>query len=254
MPIVVFASDQAPPVLPPLYAEARREQLRVLMTLAGGLAHNLRSPLTAVMGRAELVGIRNPGLGESMHEIVGECERINGMLHQVTGTLALEAEPDPRLVDLNDLVGRECAFMCFDRHFKHEIETDLRLAAGLPAITAMYGALAGAFRAVVENAVIALRTGAAPRLVISTALQGGAATLSVADTGCGISSELLPRVFDPGFTTLEGDCYRSSPVENTGRGYGLAYAAAAVHDHGGMLEVSSDAGAGTTVTMTLPVR
>ena len=254
MPSTAVSPEQAPPVLPPLYAVARREQLRSLMTFAGGLAHNLRSPLTAIMGRAELLSVRKPELGEPMREIVGECERINGMLRQVTGTLALAAETAPRPVNLNDLVERECEFMRFDRHFKHEIETTFELADGLPAITAVYGALARAFTAIVDNAVVALRTGAEQRLAISTRSRQGAAALSVADTGCGIGPELLPRVFEPGFTTLDGDCYRSSPVENTGRGYGLTYAAAVVHEHGGTLEVTSEPGAGTTVTMAFPVK
>jgi two-component system NtrC family sensor kinase len=90
--------------------------------------------------------------------------------------------------------------------------------------------------------------------VISTELRQGAVALSVGDTGCGIAPELLPRVFEPGFSTLDGDCYGSRPVENTGHGYGLSYAAAAVHEHGGTLEVSSEPGHGTTVTMTVPVK
>jgi len=253
MATTAFSPQRAAPVLPPLYAAATGDRLRALTTLAGGLAHNLRSPLTAIMGRAELVGVRRPELHEAMHEIVGECERINGMLKQVTGMFALETETTPRPIDLNDLVERVCDFLRFDRHFKHEIEKEFRLADGLPTITAVYGALSGAFMAVVDNAVTALRAGMERRLVISTRPGEGAVLLSVQDTGCGIAPELLPRVFDPGFTTLDGDCYRSAEVENTGRGYGLAYAAAVVHEHGGTLEITSEPGAGTTATLMLSV-
>ena len=270
MPTVTFPPEQTAPEIAPLYHVAAQEQLRSLITLVGGLAHNVRSPLTAIMGRAELIGVRQPELREQMRSIVSECERINGMLQGVTGKLALEAEMDPRPVNLNDLVERECEFMRFDRHFKHEIEKEYTLADQLPSVSAVYGVLARVFAALVQNAVIAMRDAAEWRLVITTESSGDTVSLSIRDTGCGIAPEHLPRVFEPGFTTCEDagpagspagrpavspvERYGTSPVEQSGRGYGLAFAAAAVQGYGGTIEVSSESGAGTTVTITLPVQ
>jgi polar amino acid transport system substrate-binding protein len=254
MPTVTFQADQAAPAIEPIYTAAVQERLRSLTVLAGGLAHNLRSPLTAIMGRAELIGVRQPEMRDKMREIVGECERMNGMLHAVTSTLALEAETQPRPMSLSDLVEGECEFMRLDRHFKHEIETELALAAELPVVHAVYGHLAQAFAAIVQNAVTAVREAAERRLTISTGSAADAVVLSVHDTGCGISAENLPHVFEPGFTTFAGRCYSDSPVEHTGRGYGLTYAAALIGRCGGSIEVCSEPGAGTTVTITLPVR
>jgi len=254
MPTVTFRADQAGRAIDPMYTAAIEDRLRALSVLAGGLAHNLRSPLTAVMGRAELIGVRQPEMRDKMREIVGECERINGMLQAVTSTLALEAEADPRPVNLSDLVEREYEFMRLDRHIKHEIETDFALAAELPAVRAVYGHLAQAFAAIVENAVIALRDTAEPRLAVSTESAAGAAVLSVRDTGCGIPADSLSHVFDPGFSTLKGRYYTRSPVEHTGRGHGLTYAATLIAGSGGSIEVASEPGAGTTVTVTLPVQ
>ncbi len=278
MPTVTFPPEQTAPEIAPLYHVAAQERLRSLITLAGGLAHNLRSPLTAIMGRAELIGVRQPELRKQMHGIVSECERINGMLQGVTGKLALEAEKDPRPVNFNDLVERECEFMRFDRHFKHEIEKEYALADKLPSVSAVYGVLARVFAALVQNAVIAMRDAAERRLVITTESSGDTVSLSIRDSGCAIAPEHLPRVFEPGFTTREDagpaespagwlavsaverpavsadERPGTSPVEQSGRGYGLAFAAAAVQGYGGTIEVSSESGAGTTVTITLPVQ
>lgn len=254
MPTVTFRADQAAPAIDPLYATAVEARVQAMRVLAGGLAHNLRSPLTAVMGRAELIAVRQPEMRDKMREIVDECERINGMLQAVTSTLALEAEADARPVDLSELVERECEFLRLDRHIKHEVETDLALAAELPTVRAVYGHLARAFRALIENAVIAMRDTAEPRLTVSTESTDGAVVLCVRDSGCGIPADALPHVFEAGFSTLDGRYYTAKPVEGTGRGYGLAYAAGLVAGAGGSIEVASEAGAGTTVTITLPIQ
>jgi signal transduction histidine kinase len=254
MPTVVFPAGTANLELSPVVRAAAEERLRALMTLTGGLAHNLRSPLTAIMGRAELIGARQPELGEQIAAVVSQCDRINETLKALTAKLALEAETAPRPVDLRELVERECDFMALDRHFKHEVHKELALPDGLPRVTAVYGALAQAFRAIVDNAVIALRGAAEQRLAISTEVGDGAVRLTVRDTGCGIPPNNLVRVIEPGFTTRSGDCYGPDPVEGTGRGYGLTLAAVAVHGCGGTIEVSCEPGAGTSVTITLPVR
>jgi len=254
MPTVAFPAGQPNWELSPVHRAASDDRLRALTTVMAGLAHNLRSPLTAIMGRAELIAALQPELREQFDSIVSQCERINGMLKELTAKLALEAETAPRAVDLSELVERECEFMALDRHFKHEIHKEFALAGGLPAVTAVYGVLARAFAALVDNAVIALRGAAEPRLVIATESGDGAVRLSIRDTGCGILPENLPRVFEPGFATRSGDRYEAAPVEGTGRGYGLTLAAAAVQGCGGTIEVSSEPGAGTLVTITLPVQ
>jgi len=254
MPSIAFPPEQAAPEIAPLWHAAAQDRLRALTTLAGGLAHSLRSPLTAIMGRAELISFRQPELREQMHGVVAECERINALLHEVTAELALEAETAPRPVNLNELVERACEFMRFDRFFKHEVEKEFVLADALPSVAVVYGALVQAFKALAHNAVMAMRDAAERRLVVTTESRDGGVVLTVRDTGCGIPPENLARVFEPGFTTCEGQRYGPSPVEGTGRGYGLTAAAAAVRDCGGTLEVSSEPGAGTTVTMTFPVR
>ena len=67
------------------------------------------------------------------------------------------------------------------------------------------------------------------------------AVIELCDTGCGIKSEILSRIFEPGFTT------RQSP------GLGLAICRKIVRQHGGELAVRSQVGQGTTFTLEVPV-
>jgi signal transduction histidine kinase len=68
--------------------------------------------------------------------------------------------------------------------------------------------------------------------------------IQVSDTGCGIPEDILPHVFEPFFTTKRGK----------GTGLGLSISRAYVRSHGGEIRVESKEGAGTRVSITLPVR
>jgi len=253
MPTTTFSPERPAPHIDPLYEAAARQRLTALTTTVGGLAHNVRSPLTAIMGRAELIGIRQPEMAGKMNDIVDQCDRINAMLKEVAAALAFEAEQAPRPVSLNTLIERECGFLSLDRHFKHDVRKEFALAEALPGVTAWYGKLARAFAALVDNAVTAMHGAFEHHLTIATETAQDAVRLSVRDSGCGIAPEHLPHVFDPGFSTRTGDRFGAERVEGTGLGYGLAYVAVVVHELGGTTEVSSEPGAGTTVTITLPI-
>jgi signal transduction histidine kinase len=67
--------------------------------------------------------------------------------------------------------------------------------------------------------------------------------VTIADNGCGIAEDILPRVFDPFFTTREVGC---------GTGMGLTVARDIIRQQQGEIEISSTVGSGTTVTVHLP--
>ena len=81
-------------------------------------------------------------------------------------------------------------------------------------------------------------------IVLTTGAEDGEAWISVADSGCGIPAEALPRIFDPFFT--------SKPI-GRGTGLGLAIAYSIVSKHHGRIEVSSEVGVGSTFRLVLPV-
>ncbi|KQY52688.1 ATP-binding protein [Lysobacter sp. Root494] len=81
-------------------------------------------------------------------------------------------------------------------------------------------------------------------IVIATGAENGEAWISIADTGCGIAPEALPRIFEPFFTT--------KPI-GRGTGLGLAVAYNIVAKHHGRIEVSSARGSGSVFRLVLPV-
>src|SRR5690606_20754589 len=81
-------------------------------------------------------------------------------------------------------------------------------------------------------------------IVLATGAEDGEAWISIADSGCGIPAEALPRIFDPFFT--------SKPI-GRGTGLGLAIAYSIISKHHGRIEVSSEVGVGSTFRVVLPV-
>jgi signal transduction histidine kinase len=81
-------------------------------------------------------------------------------------------------------------------------------------------------------------------VTITTRLDDGRVSVTIADTGCGIAGEHLERIFEPFFTTR-------APGEGTGMGLAVCYSI--VHGHGGSINVHSELGKGTCFTVALPL-
>ena len=79
------------------------------------------------------------------------------------------------------------------------------------------------------------------KLSISTDCSAGDIIIEIADNGCGISPEVLDKVFEPYFTT-----------KHEGTGLGLAMSARIIHDHNGSISLTSVENEGTTITIKLP--
>jgi signal transduction histidine kinase len=94
----------------------------------------------------------------------------------------------------------------------------------------------------VRNAADAVVANKGGTVILRTKTAGKRIEISVIDDGVGIASDVLPRLFDPFFSTKEG-----------GSGLGLALTQQIVRDHGGDLSVQSVVGSGTTFTLSVPV-
>ena len=217
----------------------RKEQLAVLGHLAGGVSHELRNPLGVIKNAVYFL---NMVLEESEPEVKEILEILDKEIvtseNIISGLLDF-ARPKPlslQKVDINDVVQKVLSRITVP----NEVKVLGQLNKALPSIEADLEQLTQVFNNIISNAIQAMPEGG--QLVIkSEAPTPSWVTISIEDTGVGIPEENLEKIFEPLFTT-----------KAKGIGLGLAVTKTLVEEHGGSIEVQSEAGKGSTFTVKLP--
>lgn len=225
----------------------RHEKLASLGTLAAGLAHEIRNPLTAINVRIHSLK-RTLVKGSSEHEdatiIDGEIKRLEGIV-QAFLQFARPAEPKLVTVSADSLLTRARALLGGQLEkaaiqLVLEPPPDVWLQVDPQQIEqVLINLVQNAAESIQRDGVIRLRARCA-----TTGLRGHngpAVSLEVSDTGKGIPPEVQKRLFDPFFTTKE-----------EGTGLGLCIAARIVEQQGGTLQYTTQLNRGTTFTVLLP--
>ncbi len=228
--------------------EAATEQLRhadrlaTAGQLAAGLAHELGTPLNVVAGRAKLIASSSeaPDRARDDARIIGEqAGRMTAIIRQLLD-FTRRRQGDKRLQDLRPLARRTVALLgeLADRK-RVTLAVD---APDVPVEARVDGPqLEQVLTNLLVNAVQAMPDGGTATVSVRGGLDG--ARLAVEDVGVGIPPEHRQRVFEPFFTTKD---------VGEGTGLGLAVVHGIVSDHGGRLELESEVGRGTRVTVHLP--
>jgi len=228
---------------------AESERLAALGRLIAGVAHELNNPLQVMLGFSELL-LRDSGLGVAQRRFAGHIQQESQRAKKIVNNLLTFARQSPLEkvpTDLNALLQQLLEMRAYSLRMNGvSVETLFRT---LPPVVCDAHRLQQAFLNLLLNAEQSLEKVSGPRhLFITTetsqSSQGAVVRVFIRDTGCGIPREDLSRVFDPFFTT-------KAPREGTGLGLSMAYAI--VREHGGTIELSSELGQGTSVTVTLPV-
>jgi two-component system NtrC family sensor kinase len=145
--------------------------------------------------------------------------------------------------DLNAVVDR-CVRLVRHQLQLANIELQLELAPGMPAVHCDAAQMEQVLLALVMNAIDAMPRGGRLRLASALATGGAMAEVQVQDDGVGIPPDLLPNLFEPFFTTKE---------RGHGVGLGLAISRGIIERHGGKIALVSEPGRGTTFTIRLPL-
>jgi PAS domain S-box-containing protein len=222
---------------------SRAQKLEAVGQLAGGVAHDFNNLLQVIHGNAELLGLR------SDHREIGEiqlaAEQAQRLVEQLL-TFSRQRAGRVGPVDINAAVEQLVGML--DRVVGPDVTIVRALAEEELLVTANLGQIEQMLVNLCLNARDAMPTGGT--ITVSTELtptdeqERSAVRIIVADTGEGMTPEVLAQAFEPYFTTKP---------EGKGTGLGLATVYGAVTAAGGQIEVDSTPGAGTAVSILLPV-
>jgi CheY-like chemotaxis protein len=201
----------------------------------------MNTVLGAILGLSSLLQMKHgqdPALAKALRTIEDAAARGRDLVKGLTD-FARKGLNEIRSVDLNALVNQEVELL--KHSTRQRFSFNLHLAEHLPAILGESSTLSSALMNLCVNAFDAMPQGGT--LDITTHSTGSAVTLSVRDTGEGIPADILPRITEPFFTTK---------ALGRGTGLGLAMVYGTVKAHGGTLDIQSEVGRGTCVTLTFP--
>jgi len=234
--------------------ELRQSQkLEAIGRLAGGVAHDFNNLLTAITANAALaredLGPDHPARA-SIEGVLDAARRAAGLTRQLLA-FGRRQPIEPRPLDLSACVEGMRGILA--PLLGERVELELRLAPGLPAAVADPVQVEQVLINLAANARDAIAPGGG-RITVTTAARtveragtgaraGRYVELAVSDDGAGIPPHLLPHVFEPFFTT-------KAPGAGTGLGLATVYGIA--RQHGGLAEISSEVGRGTTVRVLFP--
>ncbi len=219
-----------------------RDRMAALGDMAARMAHEIKNPLASISGSAQVLtslGDVDETGDRLLHILVDESRRLSGILdefldyarpHQATHK---PCNISQMLRDCTNLLQRS-AELGGDHQLSLESAEDLIVHGEEHLLKQLFWNLS-------RNAIQAMPSGG--ELKISAERRKGSAILVWRDTGVGMTEEVRRRAFEPFMTT-----------NPQGTGLGLAVVYTAIEDHGGTIDIQSSPGAGTTITVELPLQ
>jgi signal transduction histidine kinase len=222
------------------------ERLAELGTLTGGLAHEIKNPLSTVQLNLQLLqedlSPQNPAYDRLVRRLA-TIQRETGRLRETLDNFlryAGKLELDPHQIDLNQLVDELADFF----HPQAQLQrVQLRVKKPEQPVMANVDAkfIKQALLNLMINAVHAMSENGG-ELILSVSRAPNEALIDVIDTGSGIASENLDKIFKAYYSTKRG-----------GTGLGLPMTRRLIEEHGGQLTVASEIGNGSDFTIHLPL-
>lgn len=224
-----------------------KESEKLKNDFISSISHELRTPLTAIKGWAETMQIcdSDPAtMKRGLEVIVKEAGRLSSIVEEMLDFSSMRERKVKLVKEKIDILAElsEAVYM-FKNRAEHEkkslIYSEPKM---LPTVLGDKNRLKQVFINIIDNALKYTSEGGG--VSVSTAEKDGEILISVTDNGCGIPSEHLPNV--------KKKFYKANHLQR-GSGIGLAIVDEIVELHGGRLEIISEEGFGTTVTVVLPV-
>jgi len=222
----------------------RAEKLSAVGTLASGVSHELRNPLSAIKNAVFLLKRKLsketiPDIDEKIIQFLdimdNEIDRCSKITNDLLGFTRV-SEPNRLAFDINTVVNDALSRV----EIAENIKLSKNLQPDLPMIMIDANQIGQVLINLIQNAYQAMTDGG--NLKISTKVSDGFMEVEVGDSGCGIPEKEIKKIFDPLFTT-----------KPRGTGIGLAVCHGIIQKHNGVIDVKSQEGVGTTMFIRLPL-
>jgi len=220
--------------------------------LTVGMAHNIKSPLTGVMGYSQLLKMKNPDI-EGLDVIIEQANIVSGLLSMVGDKGQSEINFAKTPIDLFELIKIELKFLDFNLFFRHQVDTKIIELKAVPSFPGIYHQIAKVFHHLMQNAADAVFETQKKQISIVTDSFDDTVRLIITDTGVGISPKDLVRVFEPGFSTKPLPYDVEDYETPHGYGLGLYFVKEILNDYNAEIEIESEVGVGTKVTVEFPI-
>ena len=235
---------------------SQSQKMQAIGQLAGGVAHDFNNLLTAMIGFCDLLLQRHKPGDQSFNDIMQIKQNGNRAANLVRQLLAFSRQQtlQPKVLNLADVLAELMNLL--RRLIGAQIQLDMIHGRDAGLIKVDQGQLEQVIINLVVNARDAMPQGGSIEISTRRLKQertilrgqdemppGDYAVIEVADTGTGIPKEIMPRIFEPFFSTKE---------IGSGTGLGLSTVYGIVRQTGGFIDVHSQVGKGTTFTVYLP--
>ena len=229
-----------------------RKLERVRMDFIANVSHELKSPLTSIKGFVETLregGLQEPGKAVEFLEIIDRhAQRLDNLVSDLLELSAIESPdfvPDRQPMSLVEAAEKAKELLA-QKISEKRLNVEVRTKSEVPKTKADRARMEQVFLNLLDNAVKYTDEGG--EISISIEAVNGSVQVEVADTGIGIPSKDLPRIFERFYRV---DKARSRELGGTG--LGLAIVKHIVLQHGGDIRAESTPGKGTTITFSIPV-
>lgn len=219
----------------------RTNRLSALGQLAAGIAHEIRNPLTSLMGFIKLIERLVPERVDYIQIMTSELHRIESIVNE----FLLLSKPSHGLVgttelhDLRQILQNTVAVVQAQTTMQN-ITIATHFDDDVPPIWCNEDQLKQVWMNFLRNSIDAMPNGGTIEITLQAHGPGGV-LVRIHDEGCGIPRELLSRIGEPFFTTKQD-----------GTGLGMVVTQQIIDSHGGKMVIDSEVDKGTTVTVTLP--
>ncbi len=220
----------------------RAERLKAVGTLAAGMAHEIKNPLTGIKTFTEYLSAKHsePGFVDKFQKIVStEVDRINSIVQQLLDF----SKPKPlelKEINIHQIIDQTLSLLS-NSSIKYKISIIKNYDVSLPSVYVDPNQIQQVFCNLFLNAIEAMKKGG--KLIITTGQDKNIIKITISDTGEGIAKKDIEHIFDPFYTSKQG-----------GTGLGMSITYGIIKEHKGAIKVESEKNKGASVTVTLPIK